>query len=166
MHAESVMIPQIKVRADLSIPLNSRSIVIFVHGSGNNRLSVRNKIISDYYNEHGIATLLVDLLTEQEKHEDIVKEHLRYDIDLLTQRLIFITDWVNRYPPICHMVIGYFGSSTGASAALNASVNFHEVKALISQGGRTDLADTSILEKIHIPTFFVVGGERSTDFIH
>jgi putative phosphoribosyl transferase len=155
----SVIVPPVNLKGDLFIPSKSRAIIIFVHGSGSNRFSIRNEFISTHFNEHGFATLLVDLLTDKEKDEDAVKKHLRFDIKLLTQRLITITKWILSNPLTQHLLIGYFSSSTGAAAALNASINFDEIKAIVSRGGRTDLVEDSILHKIVTPSLFIVGGK-------
>jgi putative phosphoribosyl transferase len=155
----SVIIPPVNLKGDLFIPSKSRAIVIFVHGSGSNRFSIRNEYISKYFNEHGFATLLVDLLTDKEKDEDADKKHLRFDIKLLTQRLITITKWVLTNHLTQHLLIGYFSSSTGTTAALNASIKFNEIRAIVSRGGRTDLVEDSILHKIVTPSLFIVGGK-------
>ena len=155
----SVIIPPVSLKGDLFIPSNSRAIIIFVHGSGSNRFSVRNQFISKYFNEHGFATLLVDLLTDKEKDEDAVKKHLRFDIELLTQRLTSITKWILSNPLTERLLIGYFNSRTGTAAALNASVKFTEVRVIVSRGGRTDLVEDSILHKIIAPSLFIAGGK-------
>jgi putative phosphoribosyl transferase len=157
----SVIIPPVNLKGDLFIPSKSRAIIIFVHGSGSNRFSIRNEYISKHFNEHGFATLLVDLLTDKEKDEDADKKHLRFDIKLLTQRLITITKWILTNHLTEHLLIGYFSSSTGTAAALNASIEFDEIKAIVSRGDRTDLVDDSILHKIVTPSLFIVGGKDS-----
>ncbi len=113
VYNDHVTIYPINVKGNLLIPSKSKAIIIFVHGSGSNRFSIRNEFISKYFNEHGFATLLVDLLTEKEKEEDIVTKHLRFDLELLTKRLISITQLVLGNQLTKHFLIGYFRSSKG-----------------------------------------------------
>ncbi|MBV9671131.1 MAG: phosphoribosyltransferase, partial [Acidobacteriales bacterium] len=126
--------------ADLSIPDAARGIVIFAHGSGSNRFSPRNKPVAEHLNEAGFATVLADLLTEE---EDLHTER-RFDIELLTQRLGFATDWVRNNPTTCDLPIAYFGASTGAAAALRCAAIRDDVAAVVSRGGRPDLAGTAL----------------------
>jgi putative phosphoribosyl transferase len=153
-----VVIPPANIKGELCIPSpKSRAIIIFIHGSGSNRFSSRNEFISKYFNKHGFTTLLVDLLTENEKEQDIVTKHIRFDIELLTKRLISITRWVINNQLTNRLLIGYFSSSTGTTAALNASLKFKEIRAIVSRGGRTDLIEKNILNKIVVPSLFIVG---------
>jgi len=159
VYNDQIIIPPNNIKGNLYIPSKSKSIIIFVHGSGSNRFSTRNEFISKYFNEHGFATLLVDLLTEKEKEEDTITKHLRFDLELLTQRLISITEWILSNQLTKHLLIGYFSSSTGTAAALNASIKFNEIGAIVSRGGRTDLVENNILHKIVTPSLFIIGGK-------
>jgi putative phosphoribosyl transferase len=158
MFTARVQIGNLEVEGDFFVPERSRMIIIFVHGSGSNKFSLRNRFVSKSLNDHGFATLLVDLLSNREKEEDLIAKNFRFDIDLLTLRLISITKWVLRYPLTEHMQVGYFSSSTGSAAALNASIKFDELKAIVSRGGRVDLTSSSILKLIKTPSLFIIGG--------
>ncbi len=143
----------IKLRGILNIPAQSESLVIFSHGSGSSRLSPRNHSVAAMLNESSIATLLVDLLTETENE---IYEN-RFNIDLLTDRLTDITRYIKSTHRLKDVPIGYFGASTGAAAALRASLNSEgAVKAIVSRGGRPDLAMSS-LEWVKAPTLLIVG---------
>ena len=157
MYIDNIVIPTIYLKGRLFIPTNSKAIIIFVHGSGSNRFSIRNEFISKHFNEQEFATLLIDLLSEKEKQEDAVSKHIRFDVELLTQRLISITKWVLNNQLTKHLLVGYFSSSSGTAAALNASIAFNEVKAIVSRGGRTDLIEENVLHKIITPSLFIVG---------
>ncbi len=159
VYKDHIIIPNIGIKGNLFMPLESKAIIIFVHGSGSNRFSTRNAFISKNFNEQGFATLLVDLLTEKEKEEDTFTKHIRFDLELLTQRLISITQWVLGNQLTKHLSIGYFSSSTGTAAALKASIKFNEIGAIVSRCGRTDLVDKSVLNKIVTPTLFIIGGK-------
>lgn len=139
--------------ADIVVPRAASGLVIFAHGSGSSRHSPRNKLVADTLRRHNIATLLVDLLTEGEDAD----YSLRFDIDLLTERLIAITDWAVHHPITERLKIGYFGASTGAAAALlAASAAADTIKAVVSRGGRVDLADI-VADAIEAPTMLIVG---------
>ncbi|MDD5251288.1 MAG: dienelactone hydrolase family protein [Patescibacteria group bacterium] len=139
---------------DLALPSGAAGLVIFVHGSGSSRLSPRNRYVADILQQAGFATLLFDLLTEK---EDEIYEN-RFDIDLLTRRLMAATAWVRRLEETATLPIGYFGASTGAAAALIAAAELpDEVKTVVSRGGRPDLADAA-LERVASPTLLIVGG--------
>src|SRR6476646_1724527 len=157
MYIDNIVIPTIYLKGRLFIPTNSKAIIIFVHGSGSNRFSIRNEFISKHFSEQEFATLLIDLLSEKEKQEDAVSKHIRFDVELLTQRLISITKWVLNNQLTKHLLVGYFSSSSGTAAALNASIAFNEVKAIVSRGGRTDLIEENVLHKIITPSLFIVG---------
>ncbi len=152
-----VTVPDLGLIGHLVKPSESNSIIIFVHGSGSNRFSIRNRIISRSLNERGFASLMIDLLTEQEKREDIVRKHLRFDIELLTNRLRKITAWlvVNSYTK--DLKIGYFGSSTGAAAAINVATDFKQIRAIVSRGGRLDFTSPNTLRNLVTPTLLIVG---------
>lgn len=142
---------------DLRIPDSAESLVIFAHGSGSSRLSPRNRFVADHLNRYSHATLLVDLLTPREEQEDRYSGHLRFDIGLLAERMHLVTQWAQEDPDVASMVVGYFGASTGAAAALIASTkNPNVVKAIVSRGGRPDLAGAA-LAHVTAPTLLIVG---------
>jgi len=138
---------------NLNIPHDSESLVIFSHGSGSSRFSKRNMHVANLLNQTKMATLLIDLLTakEDEEYEN------RFDIDLLSQRLISVTDYVTKLPDLKNLPVGYFGASTGAASAIKAAAHLHRgIFAVVSRGGRPDLADTD-LKFIQAPTLLIVG---------
>jgi dienelactone hydrolase len=138
----------------LTIPAGATGIVLFAHGSGSSRLSPRNRFVSEALRRSGVGTLLFDLLTEE---EDKTYE-TRFDIDLLTERLVAATHWLMREPETQMLAIGYFGSSTGAAAALQAAAHLGPmIGAVVSRGGRPDLA-SRILPQVQAPTLLIVGG--------
>jgi putative phosphoribosyl transferase len=141
----------VTLEGDLSVPASASGVVLFAHGSGSSRHSPRNRYVADILNERGLATLLIDLLTEDE-------QQLRFDIALLAERLIAITEWLARRPETLGLKIGYFGASTGAGAALVAAAERPElVRAVVSRGGRPDLAGPA-LGRLKAPTLLIVGG--------
>jgi putative phosphoribosyl transferase len=142
---------------DLSIPRAARGIVIFAHGSGSSRLSPRNQFVAGELQASGLATLLLDLLTPEEERVDAATGHLRFDIPLLATRLTEATNWVRHQPGISRLPAGYFGASTGAAAALVAAAGSEMVRAIVSRGGRPDLAGDA-LEHVVAPTLLIVGG--------
>src|SRR5262249_55884041 len=145
-------------QGDLHIPENSEAIVVFAHGSGSSRHSPRNKYVADVLNHAGIATLLIDLLTPDEELIDFQTSRLRFDIDLLADRIGIIMHWVRGQSATANLHAGYFGASTGAGAALVAAGKQPEqVEAIVSRGGRPDLAGPWLM-KVHAPTLFIVGG--------
>jgi putative phosphoribosyl transferase len=136
----------------------AKGIVLFVHGSGSSRLSPRNRFVAGELQSHGIATLLFDLLTPKEESIDQRTLHLRFDIRLLAKRLVGATRWVMRDLEALGLDIGYFGASTGAAAALMASAQLSDtVAAVVSRGGRPDLAGEA-LGSVQAPTLLIVGG--------
>jgi dienelactone hydrolase len=144
------------LEGNLSIPKNSIGVVLFAHGSGSGRMSPRNRFVASELNRHGIGTLLFDLLTRDEEYVDMQTAHLRFDIPLLSQRLVETTDWLLKSFENSNM--GYFGASTGAAAALVAAAERpNMVKAVVSRGGRPDLAGQS-LGSVKCPTLLLVGG--------
>ena len=156
----SVRIPagQITLDGDLAVPESTRGVVLFAHGSGSSRFSPRNRYVADVLNRVGLATLLMDLLTPDEEQVDAVTAHFRFDIGLLAERLVHATDWVSTDPAIAKLGIGYFGASTGGGAALVAAAERpRTVKAVVSRGGRPDLAGP-VLERVVAPTLLIVGG--------
>jgi putative phosphoribosyl transferase len=142
----------------LRVPEKARAVVLFAHGSGSGRHSPRNRYVAGLLNEAEIATLLVDLLTADEEAIDARTGHLRFDIELLAQRLVGATDWLIQRPDTRHLAIGYFGASTGAAAALVAATQRSDViGAIVSRGGRPDLAGAA-LPHVRAPTLLIVGG--------
>jgi len=142
----------------LDVPHNAKGIVLFAHGSGSSRHSPRNRYVAQVLREGGLATLLIDLLTAEEERVDSVTAHLRFDIGLLAGRLVGATDWLRQHPETRHLPIGYFGASTGAAAALLAATERPDaVSAIVSRGGRPDLAGLA-LANVHVPTLLIVGG--------
>lgn len=152
-----VVIPAGAVRLDgtLSLPDKPRGIVAFAHGSGSSRHSTRNRYVAEVLQKEGVATLLFDLLTAR---EDQVYE-TRFDIGLLTERLLAATDWLKGAAETSALKIGYFGASTGAAAALRAAARLgSEIAAVVSRGGRPDLAGARELAQVVSPTLLIVGG--------
>ncbi len=143
----------------LTLPREAKGIVIFAHGSGSSRLSPRNLMVATYFAEAGLATLLFDLLTAEEEQLDAKTRHLRFDIDLLSERLALATHWVKHREETALLPIGYFGASTGAAAALVASTEMNgDISAIVSRGGRPDLA-LSVLAYVETPTLLIVGSQ-------
>jgi pimeloyl-ACP methyl ester carboxylesterase len=148
----------VTLEGDLSLPDGAYAAVLFAHGSGSSRHSPRNRYVAHLLNEAKLATLLVDLMTYDEETIDRQMAHLRFDISLLSERLIAVTDWLAQYKDTRHFPIGYFGASTGAAAALVASVERPQyVGAIVSRGGRPDLAAPA-LPFVQSPTLLIVGG--------
>jgi putative phosphoribosyl transferase len=158
---ESVKIPVASqvIEGNLAVPAGAKGIVLFAHGSGSGRFSPRNQYVAKYLNKAGIGTLLIDLLTEAEEETDGFTGQFRFDISLLATRLIAATNWLLHREDTKKFGVGYFGASTGAAAAVIAASNFpKETKAVVSRGGRPDLAMT-YLPKLKAPTLFIVGGD-------
>jgi putative phosphoribosyl transferase len=148
----------VRLAGDLIVPAQAQGIVLFAHGSGSGRHSPRNQYVANVLHEAGLATLLIDLLTVEEEAVDVQTAHLRFDIDLLAERLVGATDWLTRNPVTANLAIGYFGASTGAGAALVAAAQRPEVAhAVVSRGGRPDLAGPALAE-VRAPTLLIVGG--------
>jgi len=149
----------VTLEGELSIPPDAKGLVLFAHGSGSSRHSPRNQFVAGVLQDAGIATLLFDLLTKEEEEEDYYTGHLRFDISLLAQRLIHATYAMDHEPEAQHLKIGFFGSSTGGGAALVAAAELGEkVRAVVSRGGRPDLAGQA-LYRVTAPTLLIVGGE-------
>ena len=146
------------IKGDLTIPLGAQAIVLFAHGSGSDRYSSRNQFVAAVLNNKGIATLLVDLLNQEEKKIDEETKHLRYNIGLLARRFVAVTNWLAQQPETRDLAIGYFGSSTGAAAALITAERLGLAKAVVTRGGRPDLAGESALHHVKVPILFIVGG--------
>ena len=157
---ESVQISagSVNLEGNLNIPRNAYGIVLFAHGSGSGRFSPRNQYVAQVLRKAGLATLLFDLLTTEEEQIDDQTAHLRFDIEFLAERLVAVTDWILKSPDTSNLTIGYFGASTGAAAALvAASGRINVIKAIVSRGGRPDLAG-QILSQVMAPTLLIVGG--------
>ena len=145
------------IKGHLSVPAGASGVVLFAHGSGSSRNSPRNQFVAGVLREAGVGTLLFDLLTPEEELSDSQTAQLRFDIGLLARRLITATSWVMNDPRIKEMAIGYFGASTGGSAALVAAAELgDQIKAVVARGGRPDLAG-SALPLVTAPTLLIVG---------
>lgn len=158
-HSEKIVgIPAnaVLLEGSLVIPEHAQGLVAFAHGSGSSRFSPRNNFVANILQRADIATLLVDLLTRE---EDKTYE-TRFDIDLLTDRLRLVTGWLQNQPLTHTLAIGYFGASTGAAAALRAAANNAAIRAVVSRGGRPDLA-AEALAQVQSPTLLIVGGNDS-----
>jgi putative phosphoribosyl transferase len=154
-----IPIGSIDLNGNLDIPKGARGIVVFVHGSGSSRFSPRNQYVAQELQKEGLGTLLFDLLTAEEERVDMITAHLRFDIEMLADRLIEVTKWLSNNPDTKTLNIGYFGASTGAAAALIAAKELSDVvKAVVSRGGRPDLAEKA-LPDVKAPTLLIVGGE-------
>lgn len=167
--AESKAVPEegyVAIRADdallhgnLIIPPSAKGLVVFAHGSGSSRHSSRNRYVAEVLRAAGLGTLLFDLLTLDEEAEDLISGKRRFDIGLLTRRLIGATDWLQANEKARRLKLGYFGASTGAAAALaSAAARPGIVGAVVSRGGRPDLA-LPVLDRVKAPTLLIVGGD-------
>ena len=144
---------------DLTVPAGANGIVLFAHGSGSSRASPRNVWVAARLARAGLATLLFDLLTANEEQRDLYTREHRFDIPLLARRLVDATDWLDAQAELASLPVGYFGASTGAAAALVAAVERKgRVGAVVSRGGRPDLAGAEVLARVAAPTLLVVGG--------
>ena len=156
-----VRIPSDSIYLDgnLDIPEGAKGIVVFVHGSGSSRHSPRNQYVAQELQRNGLATLLFDLLTVEEERIDMITRDLRFDINMLSKRLIDTTRWLLDRQDTKKLNLGYFGASTGAAAALMAAGEQSDtVKAVVSRGGRPDLAENALMY-VKAPTLFIVGGK-------
>ena len=150
---------RVLLEGNLTLPEGARGIVLFAHGSGSSRFSPRNCYVAQQLNREKLATLLVDLLSPEEEAVDLRTARLRFNIGLLAERLVGITDWLVRQPDTRPLRIGYFGASTGAAAALVAAAERPQiVRAIVSRGGRPDLAGPA-LARVEAPTLLIVGGD-------
>ncbi len=157
-------LPDVELSAEVRLPTNTRALVIFVHGSGSGRSSPRNQYVADALARRGLGSLLFDLLTESEQRLDNWTRELRFDIPLLARRLVDVIDWIGRDPELSTLRIGVFGASTGAAAALVAAAERADVvAAVVSRGGRTDLAGPA-LARVKAPTLQIVGAQDSVVF--
>ena len=148
--------PGAVLHGDVSIPAGATGLVIFAHGSGSSRLSPRNRRVAGEMHRNHLATLLFDLLTPDEAESEANTGALRFNIPFLTERLVAATRWAQRDESVGSLGIGYFGASTGAAAALAAAAGIPEIQALVSRGGRTDLAGAAV-ERVKAPTLLIVG---------
>ncbi|HEY7417458.1 MAG TPA: hypothetical protein VH593_19900, partial [Ktedonobacteraceae bacterium] len=155
-----VIIPagNVMLEGTLNVPRNAKGIVLFVHGSGSSRHSPRNRYVAEVLQAKGLATLLFDLLTSEENLIDRRTSELRFNIALLTKRLIEVTRWVTQNAETRNLAVGYFSASTGAAAALIAAARLPDVvTTVVSRGGRPDLASEE-LGSVHASTLLIVGG--------
>ena len=157
---ESIAIPVRggqQIDADLQLPNRALGLVVFAHGSGSSRFSARNRAVAESLHARGFGTLLLDLLTKQEEAVDVYTREYRFDIDRLATRVVIATDWIQNRKDVRSLATGYFGASTGAAAALIAAVERPSVvTAVVSRGGRPDLAGAA-LPKVTAPTLMIVG---------
>jgi putative phosphoribosyl transferase len=150
---------KVALEGTLGLPKGARAVVLFAHGSGSSRHSPRNRYVARVLREAGVGTLLFDLLTAGEESVDEVSGELRFDISFLAKRLADATRWLMQQPDMGGVRIGYFGASTGAAAALVAAAEFRDkIGAVVSRGGRPDLAGDA-LPRVKAPTLLIVGGE-------
>jgi putative phosphoribosyl transferase len=152
IHADRVVLP-----GSLAVPADAAGVVAFAHGSGSSRFSRRNRYVAGVLNEASLATLLFDLLIPEEEED----RRNVFDVTLLADRLLAATSWLEVQPTLCHLPIDYFGASTGAAAALQAAAEDTGVSAIVSRGGRPDLAASRLVD-VRAPTLLIVGGRDET----
>jgi putative phosphoribosyl transferase len=153
-----IRIGDVELAGDLTIPRNARGVVVFAHGSGSGRFSPRNRAVASVLVQAGLASLLMDLLTAEEEAVDLRTAHLRFDVRLLGERVIGTIDWLAADAATGDLPVGCFGASTGAAAALIAAAERPQrVRAVVSRGGRPDLAH-DVLPQVTAPTLLIVGG--------
>ena len=157
---ESIVIPlesDQRIEGDLHVPERATGLVVFAHGSGSSRFSSRNRAVAGSLHLRGLGTLLLDLLTPQEESVDVFTRQYRFDIDRLGRRVVVATDWLGNRDDLRRFPVGYFGASTGAAAVLLAAAERSSlIRAVVSRGGRPDLAG-SALPKVTAPTLLIVG---------
>lgn len=154
----SIPAAEVVLQGDLNMPAEAKGVVLFAHGSGSSRHSPRNRYVAEVLNRNSLATLLVDLLTSEEEREDQITARLRFDTGMLSRRLVAITEWLVDLPQTSRLGIGLFGASTGAAAALIAAASLPDtVRAVVSRGGRPDLAGAQA-GLVRAPTLLIVGG--------
>jgi putative phosphoribosyl transferase len=154
----TIPVPEGRLEADLHVSAGATGLVVFAHGSGSSRFSTRNRAVAEFLETQGFGTLLLDLLTREEESVDNDTREFRFDIDRLARRVILATDWTQDCPDLRDLRIGYFGASTGAAAALVAAAARPTlVHAVVSRGGRPDLAGQA-LGKVQAPTLLIAGG--------
>lgn len=155
----SISVGTATLQADLTFPDRAQAVVVFAHGSGSGRHSPRNRLVASALSDAGLGTLLMDLLTPEEERRDLSSRELRFDIGLLAQRTVGVIDWLRAQPRGTSCVLGAFGASTGAAAALIAAAQRPDaVRAVVSRGGRPDLAGAA-LQDVQAATLLVVGGD-------
>jgi putative phosphoribosyl transferase len=158
LHPARIPFEGTTLEADLAVPADAKGIVLFAHGSGSSRFSRRNRAVAQNLQDAGFATLLLDLLTAAEEKAEARTGHFRFDIDLLSVRLASATSWAVAQRELDGLPVGYFGASTGAAAAIVAAAALPQlVGAVVSRGGRPDLAGNA-LEDLRVPTLLIVGG--------
>ena len=154
MSAIRIPADQVELDGELVLPPSATGVVLFAHGSGSSRFSPRNTYVANVLQQHGIGTLLFDLLTKKEDQD----YETRFDIALLTRRLLAATTWLQSNPETQALRLGYFGASTGAAAALQAAAQMgNDITAVVSRGGRPDLAGAAALSRVTTPTLLIVG---------
>lgn len=164
LRAVTIPAGQVQLQADVAVPAHPRGVVMFAHGSGSGRHSPRNRYVAEVLNGRGLATVLADLLTADEEAADRARHHLRFDIPLLAGRLAHVDAWARQQPELREFDCGYFGASTGAAAALiAAATQASPVRAVVSRGGRPDLAG-EFLPRVTAPVLLIVGG-HDTDVL-
>jgi putative phosphoribosyl transferase len=147
----------VELLGDLEVPPNPGGLVVFAHGTGSSRFSPRNRLVAQVLRDDGFATLLLDLLTEAEEQTDLRTGELRFDVGLLADRVLSALDRMREYDAVKGLPVGLFGASTGAAAALIAAAGDGSVRAVVSRGGRPDLAGDA-LHDVEAPTLMIVGG--------
>jgi pimeloyl-ACP methyl ester carboxylesterase len=153
-----IPVGNVEVEGNLFLPIDAKGLVVFAHGSGSSRFSPRNQYVAKEFNKVVMGTLLFDLLTPSEEEEDELTAEYRFNIPLLADRLVGVTEWLRNDPSTKKLKLGYFGASTGAAAALIAAAKLpDEVSAVVSRGGRPDLAG-DYLGQVRAPTLLLVGG--------
>lgn len=154
-----IPVPGAVLAADLSLPDAAKGLVLFAHGSGSSRFSPRNRRVAEQLNRAGLATVLADLLTPDEEADDERTGALRFDIVMLAERLVAASDWLAHEPQTARLALGHFGASTGAGAALAAAaLRPDTIRAVVSRGGRPDLAGPA-LAQVRAPTLLIVGAD-------
>jgi putative phosphoribosyl transferase len=154
----TIPLPEAALGGELNLPHGAKGLVIFAHGSGSSRHSSRNQSVARALRQRGLGTLLFDLLTAGEERAELPTRHLRFNIPFLADRLVAVTKWARRQPGCGDLKVGYFGASTGAAAALVAAAELPDlVRAVVSRGGRPDLAEAK-LDQVKAPTLLIVGG--------
>jgi putative phosphoribosyl transferase len=161
-----VQVRKAVLRGDLTVPPGAHGVVLFAHGSGSSRHSPRNRYIAQVLQDAGLATLLIDLLSPAEEAREAAGAGLRLDINALAERLSTATTWLSRAPATRNLPVAFFGASTGAAAAMVASLYLKrgEVQAIVARGGRPDLVSPELLARVSAPTLLVVGS-RDTDVL-
>jgi len=157
--SERIRVDEIELAIEVAVPKDTRALVLFACVSGTSRYNPRNRYVADVLNKASLCTILADLLTEEEELADINAEELQFNIDLLSRRIVAITDWITEQPLLRNLAVGYCGSGTASAAALAAAAQrSNVVRAVVSSGGRPDLAGP-FLGRVHAPTLFTVGGK-------